>query len=155
MILGPQFVVCDEPVSALDVSIQAQIIELLRELRRELGLTCMFISHDLAVVGYLSDRIAVMYLGEIVEIADTESLIASPAHPYTQALLSAVPRIDARVSRRIRLSGEPPSPLSPPQGCRFHTRCPSAMDVCRSRAPRAVTIAQGHVVSCHLHGGTA
>jgi oligopeptide/dipeptide ABC transporter ATP-binding protein len=154
LILRPQFVVCDEPVSALDVSIQAQIIELLRALRREFQLTCLFISHDLAVVGYLSDRIAVMYLGEIVEIADTARLIASPAHPYTQALMSAVPRIDGAGAGRIRLSGELPSPLDPPRGCKFHTRCPSAMEICRRTAPKPITLAKGHVVSCHLHDGT-
>jgi oligopeptide/dipeptide ABC transporter ATP-binding protein len=152
LILKPDFVVCDEPVSALDVSIQAQIIQLLRELKDELGLTYMFISHDLAVVGYVSERIAVMYLGEIVELAETRSLLQRPAHPYTQALLSAIPQLDhLRRHERIRLEGDLPSPLSPPSGCKFHTRCPFAMAVCREVAPRAIRLGPDHVTACHLH----
>ncbi len=152
LILRPEFVVCDEPVSALDVSIQAQIIELLQSLKSELGLTYLFISHDLAVVGYLSERIAVMYLGEIVETAPTRVLLEAPAHPYTQALLSAVPRLDRKEQRdRIRLTGDLPSPLEPPTGCRFHTRCPSAMPVCKQRAPVLTTLADGRRVACFLY----
>jgi oligopeptide/dipeptide ABC transporter ATP-binding protein len=155
LILKPDFVVCDEPVSALDVSIQAQIIQLLRELKDELGLTYMFISHDLSVVGYVSNRIAVMYLGEIVELADTRSLLKHPAHPYTQALLSAVPQVD-HVGRheRIRLKGDLPSPMSPPSGCKFHTRCPYAMEICRRVAPKPIRLGPDHVAACHLHDKT-
>jgi oligopeptide/dipeptide ABC transporter ATP-binding protein len=152
LILRPEFVVCDEPVSALDVSIQAQIIDLLQSLKSELGLTFLFISHDLAVVGYLSERIAVMYLGEIVETAPTRVLLEAPAHPYTRALLSAVPRLDRREQRdRIRLTGDLPSPLEPPNGCRFHTRCPSAMPICKREAPALTTLADGRRVACHLY----
>ena len=152
LILKPEFVVCDEPVSALDVSIQAQIIDLLQSLKSELGLTYLFISHDLAVIGYLSDRIAVMYLGEIVETAPTRVLLESPAHPYTQALLSAVPRLErGRQRDRIRLTGDLPSPLAPPPGCKFHTRCPSAMEICRREAPALTSLGEGRWVTCHLH----
>jgi len=155
LILKPDFVVCDEPVSALDVSIQAQIIQLLRELKDELGLTYMFISHDLSVVGYVSNRIAVMYLGEIVELAETRSLLKRPAHPYTQALLSAVPQVE-HLGRpeRIRLTGDLPSPMSPPSGCKFHTRCPFAMEICRKVAPKPVRLGPDHVAACHLLDGT-
>jgi oligopeptide/dipeptide ABC transporter ATP-binding protein len=152
LILQPELVVCDEPVSALDVSIQAQIIELLRELRREFALTYLFISHDLAVVGHLSDRIAVMYLGEIVEIGPARSLIAAPKHPYTQALLAAAPKLGAAKEPRERLAGDPPSPIAPPPGCKFHTRCPAAMPQCRSVHPELVAVAPGHAVACHLYG---
>ena len=153
--LRPDLVVCDEPVSALDVSIQAQIIELLRELRREFSLTYLFISHDLAVVGHLSDRIAVMYLGEIVEIAESRRLIGAPHHPYTQALLAAAPRLDRAGARAAHLGGDPPSPLDPPAGCKFHTRCPKAMPECRTIAPKPTEVAPGHRVACHLHGGAS
>ncbi len=151
LILHPQFLVCDEPVSALDVSIQAQILHLLEDLRRELGLTYLFVSHDIAVIGYVSDRIAVMYLGEIVESGPTRLILEAPRHPYTQALLSAVPRLD-RVGRRarVRLQGDLPSPLNPPPGCKFHTRCPLATQRCRDVAPRAIRLADGRVAACHL-----
>ncbi len=152
LILHPEFVVCDEPVSALDVSIQAQIIELLAELKRELGLTYLFISHDLSVVAYVSNRIAVMYLGEIVEQADVRDLLAHPRHPYTQALLSALPQVDhVAQHQRIALKGDLPSPLDPPPGCKFHTRCPQVMEVCRRIAPRQIESGPGHTVACHLY----
>jgi oligopeptide/dipeptide ABC transporter ATP-binding protein len=154
LILQPEFVICDEPVSALDVSIQAQIVDLLLALKADLGLTYLFISHDLAVVGYLSDRIAVMYLGEIVEMAPARTLLEAPAHPYTQALLSAVPRLERAQRRtRVRLTGDLPSPLAPPPGCKFHTRCPHATDVCRRDPPALAPLAEGHVVACHLYPG--
>jgi oligopeptide/dipeptide ABC transporter ATP-binding protein len=153
LVLGPSFIVCDEPVSALDVSIQAQIIELLAELKRERRLTYLFISHDIAVIGYVSDRIAVMYLGEIVETGPTRTVLREPKHPYTRALLSAVPRVDEPGRHeRVRLTGDLPSPVNPPSGCKFHTRCPQAMSVCRHAAPPTVTVAPGHAVSCHLYG---
>ncbi len=151
---SPSFIVCDEPVSALDVSIQAQIVNLLEELRERLGLTYLFVAHDLAVVRHLSDRIAVMYLGEIVEIAPKRSLYDNPLHPYTRALIAAVPVPDRSVeARRTRtlLHGEVPSPLNPPTGCRLHPRCPHAMPVCSTVAPRPREIAPGHVVACHLY----
>ena len=152
LIVNPEFVVCDEPVSALDVSIQAQIIELLDNLKRELGLTYLFISHDLSVIGYVADRIVVMYLGEVVEAGTTDQLLEDPRHPYTQALLSAIPKLHPDERRtRIKLRGDLPSPLSPPTGCKFHTRCPSAMDICRRVEPRSITVAAEHTVACHLH----
>ncbi len=152
---SPSFIVCDEPVSALDVSIQAQIVNLLEELRERLGLTYLFVAHDLAVVRHLSDRIAVMYLGEIVEVAPKRLLYDDPLHPYTRALIDAVPvpdrRVEARRSRTL-LAGEIASPLHPPSGCRLHPRCPSAMPQCRTVAPQLREIAPGQVVACHLHG---
>jgi oligopeptide transport system ATP-binding protein len=150
----PDFIVCDEPVSALDVSIQAQIINLFEALRDRLGLTYLFIAHDLAVVRHLSDRIAVMYLGRIVEIAPKVSLYAQPLHPYTQALLSAAPVPDRAVERqrqRIVLQGEVPSPLDPPPGCPFHPRCPSAFAPCRLKQPLLREIKRDHYAACHLH----
>ncbi|MBR3370844.1 MAG: ATP-binding cassette domain-containing protein [Rhodobacteraceae bacterium] len=150
LISNPEFVVCDEPVSALDVSIQAQIIQLLLELKREFHLTYLFISHDISVIGYLSDRVAVMYLGEIVEMGPVESVLAAPRHPYTQSLMSAVPEVDGtRKGQRVRLTGDLPSPLDPPSGCKFHTRCPLATDICRQRKPVTETVAPGHSAACH------
>jgi oligopeptide/dipeptide ABC transporter ATP-binding protein len=149
--LNPEFIVCDEPVSALDVSIQAQIIDLLDELKRELGLTYLFISHDISVIGYVSDRLAVMYLGEIVETGPVQTILEAPRHPYTQALLSAVPRVDAAArTERLRLSGDLPSPIDPPPGCKFHTRCPKAMAQCRGVKPKHRELAGGVSVACHL-----
>jgi len=148
--LKPDFIVCDEPVSALDVSIQAQIIELLDKLKRELNLTYLFISHDISVIGYVSDRLAVMYLGEIVETGPVRTVLDAPKHPYTQALLSAVPRIDGPAkSERVRLTGDLPSPIDPPRGCKFHTRCPWAMNVCRRTPPTQKTVAGDVRVACH------
>ena len=151
--LNPDFIVCDEPVSALDVSIQAQIINLLRNLQKEFDLTYLFISHDLSVVYHICNRVAVMYLGRIVEIADKEDLYAHPTHPYTQALLSAIPLPDPTVQRnRIILRGDVPNPANPPQGCHFHLRCPHAMECCKTRAPSLTEIEPNHWVSCHLVG---
>jgi oligopeptide transport system ATP-binding protein len=150
----PDFVVCDEPISALDVSIQAQIINLLENLRHRLRLTYLFIAHDLAVVRHLSDRVAVMYLGQIVEIAPKGRLYADPLHPYTQALLSAAPVPDRAIEarrERILLKGEVPSPLAPPGGCRLHPRCAFARPECRTVVPRLLQKAEGHWVACHLY----
>lgn len=150
LVLRPEFVVCDEPVSALDVSVQAQIVALLARLRQEFGLAYLFISHDIAVVAHLSDRIAVMYLGRIVETGPAREIIASPRHPYTQALLSAVPRPYGPPRARIRLAGDPPSALDPPSGCAFHTRCPHALAVCRSVRPTLTQTGRDQFVACHL-----
>jgi len=149
----PSFIVCDEPVSALDVSIQAQIIILLEKLREELNLTYLFIAHDLSVVRNISDRVAVMYLGRIVEITNSDELYANPLHPYTVALLSAVPIPDPIVDRtreRIVLTGDVPSPINPPSGCNFHPRCQHAMDICREETPELKNIGGEHWVACHL-----
>lgn len=147
--LNPKFMVLDEPISALDVSIQSQIINLLTRLKDELGLTYLFISHDLSVVQYISDRVAVMYLGEIVETAASDDLYARPLHPYTQALLSAIPTMEPSKRRsRIVLSGDVPSPINPPCGCRFHPRCPRAMPICSTAPPRQLDL-DGHLVRCY------
>jgi peptide/nickel transport system ATP-binding protein len=147
----PEFLVCDEAVAALDVSIQAQVLNLFAELRRDLGLTYLFISHDLGVVRYLADRVAIMYLGRIVESGTTEALFSAPNHPYTQALLAEVPRLDARHKRFVAIKGEIPSPLAPPPGCHFHPRCPHAMPRCRIGQPALQEIAPGRLSACFLN----
>jgi oligopeptide transport system ATP-binding protein len=152
--LEPALIFCDEPVSALDVSVQAQVINVFVELQQRLGLSYLFVSHDLAVVRHVSDRIAVMYLGRIVEIAPRDELYRNPLHPYTKALLEAVPVADARVEatrKRSVVVGEVPSAMNPPPGCRFHTRCPVAMEVCRSVDPPFLDLDAGRGVACHLH----
>jgi len=152
LVLYPKLVVADEPVSALDVSIRAQIINLLQRIQSEFHLTFLFISHDLGVVRHLSDRVVVMYLGRLAELAATDQLFAEPKHPYTQALLSAVPSVKQRKQRRrLVLTGEVPTPFNPPQGCRFHTRCPLAMDMCHTVEPAWHDTGDGHFVACHLY----
>ncbi|MDE0388115.1 MAG: ATP-binding cassette domain-containing protein [Rhodospirillales bacterium] len=151
--LNPEFVVCDEPIAALDVSIQAQVVNLLKELQERLGLTYLFISHDLRMVRHVADRVAVMYLGKIVELATSDALYEEPLHPYTRALLSAVPTHDPEreaTRKRIILEGDVPSPAAPPPGCRFSTRCPVAVAECSQKAPEWRTLRPGHQVACHL-----
>ncbi len=150
--LNPDFIVCDESVSALDVSVQAQVINLLQDLQAEFNLSYLFIAHDLSVVRHISDRIAVMYLGQMVEFAARDPLFDQPLHPYTQALLSAIPNADPRrKAKRVILKGDVPSPINPPSGCRFHTRCPACYAPCPSVAPRYIEAAPGHFVRCHLY----
>lgn len=152
--VNPEFIVCDEPISALDVSIQAQIINMLEDLQGEFGLTYLFIAHDLSVVRHISDRIAVMYLGKLAELADRDELYQNPLHPYTQALLSAVPIPDPVIEekrQRIILEGDVPSPANPPKGCNFSTRCPRVMDVCRDVDPKFRDLGGGHWVACYLY----
>ena len=149
--LNPKLIICDEPVSALDVSVQAQVVNLLMDLQEEYSLTYLFIAHDLSVVEHISDRVAVMYLGKIVEVAEAERLYRDPQHPYTRALLSAVPVPDPEaVSSRIALKGELPSPANPPSGCAFHPRCPVAVEVCPRLEPQLLDSGGGHLASCHL-----
>lgn len=154
LVLEPEFIVADEPVSALDISIQAQILNLLKKLKKEFRLTYLFISHDLSVIRHVCDRVAVMYLGEIVEIAPVEELFRNPKHPYTKALLSSVPlpEPDRDLSKRIILKGDLPSPVNLPSGCKFHTRCPHTMEVCKRIPPDVTEICENHLVSCHLLG---
>lgn len=150
--LAPQIIICDEAVSALDVSVQAQVLNLLQELKEKLGLTYFFISHNLNVVYQVSDRVGVMYLGKMVEIANYDQLYEKRYHPYTEALLSAIPQVDQEEQEeRIHLEGEVPSPYDPPSGCHFHTRCPKACDKCRQTAPELKEVAPGHYVACHLY----
>jgi len=150
LVLRPKFIVCDEPVSALDVSIQSQVLNLLRRLQREFHLTYLFVAHNLSVVEHISDRVAVMYLGKLVELTDRVSLFQNAQHPYTRALLSAIPIPDPDLKReRIILAGDVPSPLRPPSGCRFHTRCPEAMEQCRIEEPPLVNLGGEHWVACH------
>ena len=152
LILNPEFIIADEPVSALDVSIQAQIINLLKQLKEDFNLTFLFISHDLSVIKYLSDRIAIMYLGEIVEIGRTEEIFTNPKHPYTKALLSAVPELNTQENKeKIQLTGELPSPENLPQGCKFHTRCPYAMDKCKCEIPNSIEFTQSYNCKCFLY----
>ncbi|MCY0093751.1 ABC transporter ATP-binding protein [Hoeflea ulvae] len=153
--LDPSVIVCDEPVSALDASIQAQVVNLLMDLQQELGIAYVFIAHDLSIVYHISHRVAVMYLGKLVELADRATLYSNPRHPYTKALLSSVPSPDPTVSRgeRMLLAGDLPSPINPPSGCRFHTRCPVAISRCKSEVPAFKPCGDGHMVACHLVEG--
>jgi oligopeptide/dipeptide ABC transporter ATP-binding protein len=151
--LNPRLVIADEPVSALDVSVQAQVLNLLQELQQQLNLTLIFVAHDLSVVEHISDRVAVMYVGKIMEMADTEALLYHPLHPYTEALLSAIPPADPDIKlERIRLPGEVPSPANPPKGCIFHTRCNYVQDQCKVDVPELREVTPGHFAACHFAG---
>ena len=150
--LNPDFIVCDEPVSALDVSVQAQVINLLKDLQDELGLTYLFVSHDLSVVEHISDTVGVMYLGGLVEVGATEDIFENPLHPYTKALFSAIPMPDPDLKTdRIILEGSIPSPANPPAGCKFHTRCSECMEICKTQVPAERDMGNGHMVRCHLY----
>lgn len=151
LVLNPEFIIADEPVSALDVSIQAQIINLLRTLKKDFNFTFILITHDMSVIRYLADRVAIMYLGEIVEFGEAAQIFVNPKHPYTKALLSAVPKLSEKQSERVLLSGDLPSPTDLPSGCKFHTRCPYCMDVCKSCSPSEKEIFDGHSVKCFLY----
>ena len=151
LVLNPEFILADEPVSALDVSIQAQIINLLKELKEDYNLTFLFISHDMSVIKYIADRVAIMYLGEIIELGKTDEIFFAPEHPYTKALLSSVPQITGNTEEKIVLEGDLPSPADLPAGCKFHTRCPYCMPVCREKIPPQSRITDSHFVKCFLH----
>lgn len=151
LVLNPEFILADEPVSALDVSIQAQILNLIKELKQEYNLTFMLITHDISVIKYLADRVAIMYLGEIVEIGAVNQILINPKHPYTKALLSAAPRLDNIKTQKISLKGELPSPSNLPSGCKFHTRCQYCMDVCKTCSPSEFEVFEGHTVKCFLY----
>ena len=151
LVLNPEFILADEPVSALDVSIQAQILNLIKELKQEYNLTFMLITHDISVIKYLADRVAIMYLGEIVEIGAVNQIFINPKHPYTKALLSAAPRLDNIKTQKISLKGELPSPSNLPSGCKFHTRCQYCMDVCKTCSPSEFEVFEGHTVKCFLY----
>jgi peptide/nickel transport system ATP-binding protein len=156
LVLGPKLLVLDEPVSALDKSVQAQVLNLLQELKSELALTYVFISHDLSVIEYVSDRILVMYLGQVVEAGTADALSAAPRHPYTQALFAAAPSMDpSRRMDRPPITGDPPNAIDPPSGCRFRTRCPHVMDICARVPPPPIALSPVHHVACHLYGATA
>ena len=158
LVLSPSLIICDEPVSALDVSVQAQVLNLLEDLKRDRHLTLIFIAHDLAVVKNISDRVAVMYLGKLCEIADPDSLFARPAHPYSRVLIDSIPIADPSApAAEVTVQGEPPSPVLPPSGCRFNPRCPAATDRCRTEEPQIREVAPNHFVACHhpIHGGEA
>ena len=154
MVINPKLVIADEPVSALDVSIQAQILNLMMDIQQEFGLAYLFIAHDLSVIKHMAHRVAVMYLGKIVELADKRELFENPLHPYTEALLSAVPSIKAKGEERILLHGDVPSPLNPPPGCHFHPRCHRVLPVCHQEEPPLIEISQGHFVACHLYNAS-
>ncbi len=151
--VNPDFLICDESIAALDVSIQAQVINLFMQLRQDFGLTLMFISHDLGVVRHIADRVVIMYLGRVVEVADAGRVFDAPRHPYTAALLEEIPRLDRRGRRFAAIKGEIPSPVNPPKGCHFHPRCPLAFDRCRTERPPLVSVGAGQDVACHLNGG--
>jgi oligopeptide/dipeptide ABC transporter ATP-binding protein len=151
--LKPEFIVCDEPIAALDVSIQAQVVNLLKDLQKERGLTLLFIAHDLSMVKYISDRVAVMYLGDLVELSESDRLYAKPLHPYSEVLMSAVPIADPEIEvskKRIKLEGDLPSPVNPPEGCKFSTRCPYVKDRCREERPKLREVVEGRYSACHF-----